>query len=133
MEGREVVIVEAARTPVGRGHPEKGYYRHVHANALLGSCYRAVVERAGIDPLVIGKSPVTQLNAVVLPAPFGPIIERISPRSRLKLTSETASSPPNRLVTWSSSSSANSGDSLHRGQRFALTAALELDTARAAG
>jgi len=54
MEGREVVIVEAARTPVGRGHPEKGYYRHVHANTLLGSCYRAVVERAGIDPLVIG-------------------------------------------------------------------------------
>jgi acetyl-CoA acetyltransferase family protein len=54
MEGREVVIVEAARTPVGRGHPEKGYYRDVHANTLLGSCYRAVVERAGIDPLVIG-------------------------------------------------------------------------------
>ena len=25
--GREVVIVEAVRTPIGRGHPEKGYYR----------------------------------------------------------------------------------------------------------
>ncbi len=25
-EGREVVIVEAVRTPIGRGHKEKGYY-----------------------------------------------------------------------------------------------------------
>jgi len=47
--GREVVIVEAARTPVGRGHKEKGYYRDTHPNALLGACYRAVIERAGID------------------------------------------------------------------------------------
>src|ERR1700761_1281498 len=46
----EVVIVEAARTPIGRGHPEKGYYRDVHPNQLLGSTYRAVIERAGIDP-----------------------------------------------------------------------------------
>ena len=36
MEGREVVIVEAVRTPVGRGHPEKGYYKDVHPNELLG-------------------------------------------------------------------------------------------------
>ena len=37
MEGREVVIVEAVRTPVGRGHPEKGYYKDVHPNELLGA------------------------------------------------------------------------------------------------
>jgi acetyl-CoA acyltransferase len=37
--GREVVIVEAVRTPIGRGHPEKGYYRDVHANELLGRCF----------------------------------------------------------------------------------------------
>ncbi|MGH2837727.1 MAG: thiolase family protein, partial [Thermoleophilaceae bacterium] len=48
--GREVVIVEAARTPIGRGHLEKGYYKDTHPNELLGSAYRAVVERAGIDP-----------------------------------------------------------------------------------
>ena len=30
MQGREVVIVEAVRTPVGRGHEEKGYYKDVH-------------------------------------------------------------------------------------------------------
>jgi acetyl-CoA acetyltransferase family protein len=48
MEGREVVIVEAVRTPVGRGHPEKGYYRDVHPNELLGRTWTAVIERAGI-------------------------------------------------------------------------------------
>ena len=40
MEGREVVIVEAVRTPVGRGHPEKGYYKDVHPNELLGADVR---------------------------------------------------------------------------------------------
>jgi acetyl-CoA acetyltransferase family protein len=54
MEGREVVIVEAARTPIGRGHPEKGIYKDVHVNELLGACYSAVIERAGIDPLLVG-------------------------------------------------------------------------------
>ncbi len=49
-EGREVVIVEAARTPIGRGHLEKGYYKETHPNQLLGSAYRAVIERAGIEP-----------------------------------------------------------------------------------
>ncbi len=50
LRGREVVIVEAARTPIGRGHAEKGIYRDTHPNALLGAAYKAVIERAGIDP-----------------------------------------------------------------------------------
>jgi acetyl-CoA acetyltransferase family protein len=49
LQGREVVIVDAVRTPVGRGHPEKGYYRDVHPTALLGKVYTEIVERAGID------------------------------------------------------------------------------------
>jgi acetyl-CoA acyltransferase len=52
-QGREVVIVEAVRTPIGRGHSEKGYYRDTHPNELLGACYRAVIERAGIDPAAV--------------------------------------------------------------------------------
>jgi acetyl-CoA acetyltransferase family protein len=44
------VIVEAVRTPIGRGHPEKGYYRDVHPNHLLGTCYAEVLRRAGVDP-----------------------------------------------------------------------------------
>jgi acetyl-CoA acyltransferase len=48
-QGREVVIVEAVRTPIGRGHPEKGYYKDVHPNDLLGRCYTEVLDRAGVD------------------------------------------------------------------------------------
>src|SRR3954468_11974811 len=47
--GREAVIVEAVRTPVGRGHQEKGYYKDVHPNRLLGTVLKEVVDRAGID------------------------------------------------------------------------------------
>src|SRR5690606_17849222 len=48
--------------------------------------------------------PVTTLNAVVLPAPFGPISPRISPRSMWKLTPLRAVTPPNLSVTSSSES-----------------------------
>jgi acetyl-CoA acyltransferase len=47
--GSEVVIVEAVRTPIGRGHEEKGYYKDVHASNLLAETYSALIERAGID------------------------------------------------------------------------------------
>ena len=47
-QGREVVLVEAVRTPIGRGHPEKGYYKDVHPNDLLGRCYTELLERAGV-------------------------------------------------------------------------------------
>src|SRR5687767_15333020 len=47
--GREVVIVEAVRTPIGRGHPEKGYYKDTHPNELLGRTYTELIERAGIE------------------------------------------------------------------------------------
>lgn len=49
-EGREVVVVEAVRTPIGRGHPEKGYYKDLHPAALLGRTYVDLIERAGIEP-----------------------------------------------------------------------------------
>ncbi len=49
-DGREVVIVEAVRTPIGRGHKEKGYYKDTHPNELLGRCYTEVIARAGIEP-----------------------------------------------------------------------------------
>jgi acetyl-CoA acetyltransferase family protein len=47
--GREVMIVEAVRTPIGRGHPQKGYYRDVHPADLLGQVYREILARAGIE------------------------------------------------------------------------------------
>ena len=47
---REVVIVEAVRTPIGRGHKEKGYYKDVHPSNLLSKTYAELIDRAGIDP-----------------------------------------------------------------------------------
>ena len=52
--GREVVIVEAARLPVGRGHEEKGYYKDTHPSTLLATVYAELIARAGIDPAEVG-------------------------------------------------------------------------------
>jgi acetyl-CoA acyltransferase len=52
--GREVVIVEAVRTPIGRGHEEKGYYKDTHASNLLAKVYGELFERTGVDPAETG-------------------------------------------------------------------------------
>ena len=46
---REVVVVEAVRTPIGRGHEEKGYYRDVHPSNLLAETFRELLGRSGLD------------------------------------------------------------------------------------
>ena len=51
--GRDVFIVGAVRTPIGRGHPEKGWFAAVHPNSLLESCYRSVLERTGCEPRTV--------------------------------------------------------------------------------
>ena len=48
--GREVVIVEAVRTPIGRGHPEKGCFKDLHPADLLGATYVELLRRSGVDP-----------------------------------------------------------------------------------
>jgi acetyl-CoA acyltransferase len=48
-QGREVVIAEAVRTPIGRGHPEKGYYKDVHPSTLLARTYQELVNRSGLE------------------------------------------------------------------------------------
>jgi acetyl-CoA acyltransferase len=57
--GREVLIAEAARTPMGRAHPERGWFRDTHPNAMLAACYTELLSRSGLAPadvedLVIG-------------------------------------------------------------------------------
>ena len=47
--GREVVIVEAVRTPVGRGHEEKGMYKDLHPSNLLATVLKETIDRSGID------------------------------------------------------------------------------------
>jgi acetyl-CoA acyltransferase len=46
---REAVVVEAVRTPMGRGKPG-GKLSNVHPVDLLAETLRALVDRAGIDP-----------------------------------------------------------------------------------
>lgn len=53
MTGREVLVVEAARTPFGRSHPERGWFRDTHPNDLLGAVYRDLLRRAAIEPGVV--------------------------------------------------------------------------------
>ena len=47
---REAVIVDAVRTPIGRGKPGKGALNPTHPVDLLAHSLRAVVDRTGVDP-----------------------------------------------------------------------------------
>ncbi|MBF6069059.1 thiolase family protein [Nocardia farcinica] len=49
---RDAVIVEAVRTPIGKGKPN-GALHQVHAVDLLAHSLREVVRRSGIDPVLI--------------------------------------------------------------------------------
>ena len=46
---REAVIVEAARTPIGRGYPITGWLSGLHSIEVLALATNGVLERAGID------------------------------------------------------------------------------------
>ncbi|MFJ8996208.1 thiolase family protein [Streptomyces sp. NPDC102279] len=57
--GRDALIVEALRTPMGKSHPERGWFRDTHPNEMLGSVYTALLESTGLAPdavedLVVG-------------------------------------------------------------------------------
>ncbi|MCS0600684.1 thiolase family protein [Streptomyces sp. LP11] len=49
---RDAVIVEAVRTPIGKGRPT-GALAHVHPVQLLAHTLRTLVERSGVDPALI--------------------------------------------------------------------------------
>src|SRR5712692_7378035 len=67
-----------------------------------------------ICPRVGGRWPVMRLNSVDLPAPFGPITQAVRPRSTDRLTSWTATKPPNNLDTDSTRSSMVSAPAARR-------------------
>ncbi|MET8427938.1 thiolase family protein [Nocardia sp. NPDC004860] len=50
---REVLIAEAVRTPIGRSHPDKGWFRDTHPNAILSAVYRDLIRRSGIPPVAV--------------------------------------------------------------------------------
>lgn len=51
--GREVYIAEAVRTPTGKSHPERGWYRDVHPNTMLAACYEDLIRRSRLDPMAV--------------------------------------------------------------------------------
>jgi acetyl-CoA acyltransferase len=57
--GRDALIVDALRTPIGRSHPERGWFRDVHPNMMLGAVYAALLDGAGlaseaVEDLIVG-------------------------------------------------------------------------------
>ena len=50
---KHAVVVDCVRTPIGRAHPEKGFFRDVRSDDLAVACVRALLERTGIDPAEI--------------------------------------------------------------------------------
>jgi acetyl-CoA acyltransferase len=50
---RRAVIIDAARTPIGRAHAEKGMYRDVRADDLSADLMRALLDRVGIPPSLV--------------------------------------------------------------------------------
>src|SRR4051812_30029256 len=49
---RDAVVVEAVRTPIGKGKPG-GALAHVHPVELLAHTLRSLVDRSGVDPALI--------------------------------------------------------------------------------
>lgn len=59
LSGRDAWIVDALRTPMGKGHREKGWFGDTHPNVMLGAVYTALLDSTSLAPtdiedLVIG-------------------------------------------------------------------------------
>jgi acetyl-CoA acyltransferase len=48
--GSTPVVIDCVRTPIGRAHKDRGWFRDVRSDDLAAHCLRALVERTGIDP-----------------------------------------------------------------------------------
>jgi acetyl-CoA acetyltransferase family protein len=52
---REAVIIDAVRTPIGRGHPEKGALRGWHPVKLYAHAIDALLSRTGLSPAKVSE------------------------------------------------------------------------------
>jgi acetyl-CoA acyltransferase len=50
---RHAVVIDAARTPIARAHPEKGFFRDVRADDLSADLMKALLERNKLDPALV--------------------------------------------------------------------------------
>jgi acetyl-CoA acyltransferase len=46
---KNAVVVDCVRTPIGRSHAERGYFRDVRSDDLAVACVEAILERTGVD------------------------------------------------------------------------------------
>ena len=118
-----------------RRYPPRATFSSTVMSGIIFTCWkvrdmpRRAMSREGspaIDsprnctaPRVRGSTPVTRLNVVDLPAPLGPIRPTMSPAWIWKLTSFTATRPPNSLRTACTSSSSSPRDGLSRAGKAA--------------
>ena len=51
--GKTAVVIDCVRTPIGRAHRERGWFRDTRSDDLAAACIRALVERTGIDPAIV--------------------------------------------------------------------------------
>ncbi len=51
--GNSAVVIDCVRTPIGRAHKDRGWFRDVRSDDLAAHCVRALVERTGIEPAEI--------------------------------------------------------------------------------
>ncbi|MCA9170041.1 MAG: acetyl-CoA C-acyltransferase, partial [Planctomycetales bacterium] len=47
------VVIDCVRTPVGRAHRERGYFRDIRSDDLAVACVDALLKRTGVDPAAI--------------------------------------------------------------------------------
>src|SRR5262245_11156074 len=50
---KSAVVVDCVRTPIGRAHKERGWFRDVRSDDLAVACVKALVERTKIDPALV--------------------------------------------------------------------------------
>lgn len=50
---KSAVVIDCVRTPIGRAHQERGWFRDVRSDDLAAACIKALVERTRIDPAEI--------------------------------------------------------------------------------
>lgn len=50
---KSAVVIDCVRTPIGRAHKERGWFRDVRSDDLAVACIEALVQRTGIDPAEI--------------------------------------------------------------------------------
>lgn len=61
---KNAVLIDAVRTPVGRAHPDRGFYRHTRSDDLAAACVQALLDRTqvpaeAIEDLVMGNTQQT--------------------------------------------------------------------------